>query len=653
MKIRNIDDLSVAAIRSYAIDCINKANSGHPGMNLGSAAILYTLYNYFLNANPGYPEWINRDRLVMSSGHASILQYILLHLCGYKISCDDLQKFRKLNSICPGHPEIQVTPGIDVSSGPLGQGISAAVGLAIAETMLNKKYGSEVYDHYTYCLCGDGCLQEGISQEAIQYAGLMKLNKLILLYDNNDVTLDGPLSNSSIENTKLRFLSNNWNVIECKDGNNVELIKKCITKARKEKSRPIVIIFKTIIGIGSKYQGDHKVHGVPLGVEDGAYAKKSYGFDYPDFTIPKEVYENFKNNFIRRSYEECKKYVKLNSNNKNYKKALKLSSNDISSIISKVNFKYDNKDEATRISSQNSLTLFHSVLDNLVGGSADVAGSVMTKINGLNDYGVNNRDGRNLNWGIREFLMCSASNGILLHGGLRTYTGCFLVFSDYAKNAIRMSALMEIPQIFIFSHDSLAVGEDGPSHQPIEQLAALRAIPNLNVFRPCDKKETFASYKIALESTKNPSAIITTRQKLPLIDNSSTYEKVKKGAYIISPSNKKNPDCIIIATGSEVSLALKTKELLKTKKIDVRVVSMPCMELFDIQKESYKLSILGSNYNKCFSLEMSSTFGWGKYAKYNYGVNTFGKSGEAKEIFKEFKFSEKDFASFVIKNLKK
>ncbi len=656
---KNIDLLSVAAIRSMCIDCINKSKSGHPGMALSSAPIMYELFKDFIVANPQDPNWINRDRFVLSSGHASILLYTILHLCGYKISKDDLMNFRQLGSITPGHPEVGVTPGIDASSGPLGQGIAEAVGIAMAEQMLSAHYDPKIYNHYTYCLCGDGCLEEGISEEAIQYAGFQKLSKLILLYDKNNVTLDGPLAQSENEDVGKRFSADGWNVIECKDGNDVSEIKKAISKAKTFiNSQPTVVIFTTVIGFGSANQGTCKVHGSPLGEEDGKHAKESYGYDYPSFTIPDSVYKTMQDNFVARGTKAYEKYQKIinelrRDDPHTYKKMMDFASNDISNYLDTKHLPMDEvPNESTRITSQKVLNHYHSLLSNLVGGSADVAASVMTKLSDGSNFTPDNRNGTNINWGIREFLMCAASNGILLHGGLRTYVGCFLIFSDYAKNAIRMASLMKLPQIFLFSHDTIAVGEDGPSHQPIEQLAGLRATPNLNVFRPCDAKETYAAWTLALESTKTPSAIIISRQGLPLLKDSSNYDGVKKGGYIVSDSAKKEPDVTLVATGSEVSLALNAKELLKSKNIDVRVVSLPCFELFDAQSEEYKKSVLGNNYEKRVSVEMSSTFGWGKYAKFNYGIDEFGASGKAEDLFKHYKFTKEDLADFVIKSIK-
>ena len=593
-KIRNVDELCVASIRATCIDMINKSKSGHPGACLGIAPIIYELYKDFVVANPFQPNWINRDRVVLSAGHASALLYTILHLCSYDISIDDLQEFRQFGSKTPGHPEVNVTPGVDAGSGPLGQGIAQAVGMAMAETMLSAQYGSKLYNHYTYCICGDGCLEEGISQEAISFAGLQRLNKLILIYDSNDVTLDGALKNSSDDDVITRFLSAHWNVIYVKDGNNLKKIKRAISNAQLSIDKPTLVMVKTIIGYGSKNQGTNKVHGSPLGEEDGLNAKLSYGYTYPPFEIPQEVYDHLKDTFLKRGELAYQKYQnvisKLQENDPYlYTKIIELSTNNVRDYLNEKHLAMDELDsESTRNTSLRVLNYYHELLSNFVGGSADVASSVMTKLANGTTYSYKNRKGTNINWGIREFFMCSAANGILLHGGLRTYVGTFMVFSDYCKAAIRMSALQGLPQIYLFSHDSLAVGEDGPTHEPIEQLAMLRSIPNLNVFRPADAKETAAAYKLALESTTTPSVIILTRQNLPLLDGSSDYDGVAKGGYIVSKEKANRVDFTLIGTGSEVSLCIEAQKKLEAMGYSVRVVSIPCFELFDKQSKSYK-----------------------------------------------------------------
>lgn len=654
-----IDELSVAAIRSTCIDVINKAKSGHPGMALGSAPILYTLFKNHLVSDSENPNWINRDRFILSAGHASALLYTMLHLCGYGLTIDDLKQFRQLNSLTPGHPEYGHTLGVDATSGPLGQGIAQAVGVAMAEQALQGQYedGDKIINHYTYCLCGDGCLQEGLSQEAISYAGHQKLNKLILFYDSNNVTLDGSLDMSFSEDVKTRFLASGWNVLEVSDGNDLKQIDEAISKAKKSKDKPTLIIVKTIIGFGSLKQGTSKVHGSPLGQEDGAHAKKEvYHYDYEDFFIPSEVYDNFKNTFIKRgkiAYESWKNDFKNYA--KNHKKeALRfenLINNDVSAYLSDVMPDVEVGSQiSTRNASGKALNDYILSIPNLIGGSADVAGSVITKINGGTDFTPSNRHGHNINWGIREFLMASAANGIMLHHGLRVYVGCFLVFADYMKSAIRMAALSHLPVIYLFSHDSIAVGEDGPTHQPIEQLAMLRSIPNLNVIRPCDEKETYAAWYLALKSLNRPTAIILSRQNLLNLEK-TCLDGVKKGAYTIL-DNKEN-DIELIATGSEVSLALDAANSLLEHNIKAKVVSMPCFELFEDQDKQYQDEILSLPYEKRFSIEMLSTFGWAKYAKHNIGIDSFGTSAPANDAIKYFKFTKEDIVNKILKLLNK
>lgn len=653
----NIDELSIAAIRSLCIDGINKAKSGHPGMCLSAAPIVYTLYKDFLISNPNNSKWHNRDRFVMSCGHGSMLYYSLLHLCGFDVTMDDLKSFRQVGSRTPGHPEVGVTDGVDSGSGPLGQGIAQAVGMAMAETILNKMYGDDVYDHYTYCLTGDGCLEEGISQEAISFAGTNKLNKLILLYDKNDVTLDGPLAQSTSEDVANRFLASNWNVIHVSEGNNYKSIKKAIKLAKNNVCGPTIIIFDTIIGFGSANQGTAKTHGAPLGADDGKVAKENYGYTYGEFEIPQEVYNNFKNTFVKRgeeanrlSDERIAKFAKESP--EKYELFKKYLNNDLTSDVDRLNISEEMYREcATRDASGDLLNFYHENIPVLVGGSADVAGSVKTKLKNGKTWDTENRDGTNINWGIREFFMSAAANGMLLHGGLRTYVGTFFVFSDYCKPAIRMSALEELPQIYLFSHDTIAVGEDGPTHQPIEQLVMLRSIPNNLVFRPADYKETVGSYKCALKSLKTPCSIVLSRQKLSNLDNTSS-ELVSNGGYIVKKEDKKL-DFTLIATGSEVKLALDASKLLAEKGVDTRVVSIPCLELFDAQGDEYIESILGSDYNNRLFVEMASPFGLYKYAKNVMAINKFGTSGPANQVIELYGFTADKVCERVLKILNK
>ena len=640
------DDLCIAAIRSTVIDGINKANSGHPGMSIGSAPILYTLFTKHLIADPKHPNWINRDRFVLSAGHASMLLYTMLHVAGYEISMDDLKNFRQLNSITPGHPEIGVTPGVDAAAGPLGQGIAQAVGMAMAEQSLRNIYqeGYRFIDHYTYALCGDGCLQEGLSQEAISFAGKQKLNKLILFYDANNVTLDGCLEMSSNEDTKKRFESCHWNVIEVKDGNNIKAIDRAIIKAKESKDKPTIIICHTIIGFGSKNQGTAKVHGAPLGAEDGRNTKLSYGFDYPEFTIPNAVYNHLKKTFADRGAKEYSEWERrFASYRSDYPqeaaKFISTQNNDVSTyVFDKGPYYEPGYKDATRNSSGIILNLVHKSVFNLIGGSADVAGSVKTAIKDGIDFSPEHREGRNVNFGIREFAMACITNGMLIHGGVRTYAGCFLVFADYLKPAIRMASLSHLPAIYLFSHDSLAVGEDGPTHQPVEQLAMLRSIPHNYVYRPCDINETAVAWKLSLQTTNHPSCIILSRQNLPLIEGSRS-EDVYKGGYVISKERGEKPDITLIATGSEVSLAVEAQEKLLMNNIDARVVSIPCVELFLNQDAQYIKDVLGTDYNHRLAIEMLSPFGWHRFAPHVMGVEDFGKSAPANAVIKDYNFT--------------
>lgn len=657
MNEKELAKLCVSAIRATCIDVVNKAKSGHPGMALGSAPILYTLFSNHLVADPSHPDWINRDRFVLSAGHASSLLYTMLHLTGYPLSLDDLKSFRQLGSLTPGHPEYKHTKGVDATSGPLGQGIAQAVGMAMAERAVSAQHvdGAKIMNHYTYVLCGDGCLQEGLSQEAISLAGHQKLNKLILMYDANNVTLDGGLDLSFSEDVKKRFLASEWNVLEVEDGNDLEAIDKAISKAKKSKVKPTMIMVHTVIGYGSEKQGTCKVHGNPLGEEDGKHAKEFYGYNYPAFEIPSEVYDHFKNTFAARGALAYAKHERaLKRYKRNHKEEYKVFKDAFDGNVEgylkgEVSFAIDNAD-SSRVASGKALNELHHQIPFLMGGSADVAGSVMTKINDGVNFTPETPNGRNINFGIREFAMASAQNGMLLHGGVKTYVGAFLVFSDYMKSAIRMASLSKLPGIFLFSHDSIAVGEDGPTHQPIEHLAMLRSIPNTNVIRPCDSRETYAAWNLALMSKETPVALILSRQNLPLVANSS-YEGVKKGAYVISKEASK-ADFILLATGSEVNLAIAAQKLLADKGVDVRVVSMPSWFNFEKQSESYKKSVLSLRKDKIVSVEMMSTFGWGKYADHNYGIDTFGTSAPAKDAIKAYGFLPEDLANYVLSLVK-
>lgn len=655
----DISNLSIATIRSLGIDTINKANSGHPGMVLGSAPALYTLFNKELNIYNKEAEWINRDRFVLASGHASALLYSMLHLTGFDVTIDDLKNFRQLNSHTPGHPEIEMTHGVDASSGPLGQGIPMAAGMAMAEKFLASQYNKEnfdIIDHYTYVLCGDGDMQEGVTYEAASLAGHLSLGKLIVLYDANKVTLDGPLSMSFSENVKKRYEACNWQVLEVKDGNDINEIHKAIKKGKKEQFKPTLIIVNTVIGFGSANQGTNKVHGAPLGKEDGKNAKLSYGFDHDEFYVPEEVYEDFKKKTIKRGKSKFNKWNKLFNE---YKEQYPTEAKQLEDAIAgKYSLNIDEllknypvgHNDATR---NTSLEVIQEVAkQNLtfLSGTADLASSTKTKIKDEDDFSVENYNGRNLVFGIREFAMVAIMNGMTLHKGVKVSAGGFLVFSDYFKAAVRMACLMKLPIILPLSHDSIAVGEDGPTHQPIEQFAMLRSIPNMHVIRPGDAVEMAAAWKLAIESTENPTALILTRQNVETMENSSV-EGVSKGAYVIG-KEENHLDAIIIASGSEVNLAMKAKKVLLEKGIDVRVVSMPCQEFFDQQDEQYKEAVLPNAMRKRLSVEMASSFGWHKYVGLDgitMSIDEFGKSAPAQDVIQSYGFT----VDGVVENIEK
>lgn len=654
----DISNLSIATIRSLGIDTINKANSGHPGMVLGSAPALYTLFNKELNIYNKEENWINRDRFVLASGHASALLYSLLHLDGFDVTIDDLKNFRQLHSRTPGHPEIEMTHGVDASSGPLGQGIPMATGMAMAEKFLASQYNKEnfdIIDHYTYVLCGDGDMQEGVTYEAASLAGHLSLGKLIVLYDANKVTLDGPLSMSFSENVKKRYEACNWQVIEVKDGNDIQEIHKAIKKGKKEQYKPTLIIVNTVIGFGSENQGTNKVHGAPLGKEDGKNAKLSYGFDHEEFYVPEEVYEDFKKS-IKRGKSKFNKWNKLFKEYKNqYPQEAKQLEDaidgkytlDVEEIIK--NYPAGHND-ATRNTSLEIIQEVAKQNPTFLSGTADLASSTKTQIKGQNNFSVDDYSGRNLVFGIREFAMVAILNGMTLHKGVKVSAGGFLVFSDYFKAAVRMACLMKLPIILPLSHDSIAVGEDGPTHQPIEQFAMLRSIPNMHVIRPGDAVEMAAAWKLAIESKENPTALILTRQNVETMAGSSV-EGVSKGAYIIG-KEEKQCDAIIIASGSEVNLAMNAKAELLKKGIDVRVVSMPCQEIFDQQDKAYKQSVLPNDVRKRLSVEMASSFGWHKYVGLDgivMSIDEFGRSAPANQVIESFGFT----VDKVVENVEK
>lgn len=655
MKNKTIND-AIAAVRALSIDATNQAKSGHPGMPIGSAPLMMTLFSDHLVSHPKQPNWINRDRFVLSAGHASMLLYASLHLAGYNVSIDDLKQFRQLGSITPGHPEVHMTPGVDATTGPLGQGIAQAVGMALAErTLRSLTKESSLINHYTYVLSGDGCLQEGISQEAISFAGHQQLNKLILFYDANDVTLDGPLHQSFSEDVKKRFLASNWHVLTVEDGEDIIAIDKAIKKAKRSVDRPTMIMIHTVIGRGSANEGTYKVHGNPLGVDDGARAKATYGWSYPPFDIPGHVYDGLKQSFIKRGKKAYKTWqqslASFEAKNPQQARVLLQALNGqwVEQLPpSLLEFSKDYND-ATRNTSQLVLNAIAQAIPHFLGGSADVAKSVMTTITNSNDMSNLHPEGRNIHFGIREFAMASIQNGIVLHGGLRPFTGTFLAFADYMKPAIRLAALSHLPSIFVFSHDSVALGEDGPTHQPIDQLAMLRAIPNIRVYRPADALETLGAWLAAMSETSRPSVIVLSRQKLPLLAQSDAT-KVASGGYRLLTS-KLETSWTIIATGSEVSLALEVAPLLEAKGYGINVVSITALEAFTQLPKATQRMILGNERDRVISLEALSTFGWGALAAHTIGIDTFGVSAPGPVAMAHFGFEKLALTQRIIETI--
>lgn len=651
-------ELSIAAIRSLGIDMINKANSGHPGMVLGSAPALFTLFTKELNVDPKHSKWFNRDRFVLASGHASALLYTLLHLSGFDLSMDDLKNFRQWGSKTPGHPEVNVTDGVDASSGPLGQGIPMAVGMAMAERFLATQFnrdGFPVVDHYTYVLCGDGDMQEGVTYEAASLAGHLSLGKLIVLYDANKVTLDGPLDQSFSENVAKRFEAQGWHVQDVADGNDTNAIHKAIKKAKKTDFKPSLIIVHTTIGFGSQYAGTNKVHGAPLGQEDGAYAKKTYQYDFDDFFVPEEVYDEFNKTIIRRGKLGYNRYNRML---KAYEAEYPELATELQHAIhDDFDIDYDKvlpvyeagHSDATRNTSNEVINAIAQAYPTFMSGAADLASSTKTNIKNEKAFLPGNYDGRNLCFGIREFAMVTIMNGMMLHGGIRVASGGFLVFSDYFKGGIRMSCLMGLPIILPLSHDSIAVGEDGPTHQPTEQIQMLRSMVNMQTLHPCDANETVAAWRIAMETQDRPTAIILTRQNVETLPTTS-YEGVKHGAYIVGKEIN-HLDAIIMASGSEVGLAMKAKQALIKEGVDVRVVSVPSFDLFDRQPEAYRESIMPKTCRARVSVEMSGSFGWHKYVGLDgkcVSVEKFGASAPAAKVIEEYGFTVENVVRNVL-----
>ncbi|GGI42000.1 transketolase [Mammaliicoccus stepanovicii] len=655
------DQLAVDSIRALSIDAIEKANSGHPGLPMGAAPMAYTLWTKHLNFNPQSKDYFNRDRFVLSAGHGSALLYSLLHVSG-SLELEEVKNFRQWDSKTPGHPEYRHTDGVEVTTGPLGQGFAMSVGMAMAEQHLAGKFNKEkfnVVDHYTYVLASDGDLMEGISHEAASLAGHLKLDKLITLYDSNDISLDGELNKAFSENVKERFKSYGWSYILVEDGNNLEEIDKAITKAKKLDG-PTMIEVKTVIGFGAPNKaGTNGVHGAPLGKEERELALKNYGLDpSKQFNVPEEVYEIFSKTMLTRANEDETEWNKLVGE---YAKAHPELAEEFKQAISDELPEDYAKDlpvyepgnsSATRADSGEIIQALSKSVPAFFGGSADLASSNKSNVKDVEDFSADTPEGRNIWFGVREFGMAAAVNGMAVHGGVKPYGATFFVFSDYLKPALRLSAIMGVPSTFVFTHDSIAVGEDGPTHEPVEQLVGLRAIPNLNVIRPADGNETRVAWKVALESKSTPTALVLTRQNLTALDveESVVEEGVRKGGYVVYRSEK-DPEYLLIASGSEVSLAVDAAKDIEREGKGVQVVSLPNWHAFEQQDAEYKASVLPSSITKRVAIEMASSIGWHKYVGLEgkvITIDTFGASAPGDLVVEKYGFTKENVLNQVL-----
>ena len=652
--------LAVNTIRMLSVDAIDKANSGHPGLPLGAAPIAFTLFADHMNFNPKNPAFDNRDRFVLSAGHGSMLNYSLLHVFGYDVSIDDIKTFRQENSICTGHPEVNVCPGVETTTGPLGQGIANAVGMAIAEAKLADKFNTKdftIVDHYTYALCGDGCMQEGIENEAASLAGTLKLGKLIVLYDDNDITIEGNTDIAFAEDVGKRHEAMGWQVLKVKDANDMKAISSAIAKAKKEKKKPSLIIIKSKIGYGSPMEGDAGCHGSPLGEEKTFKTRQNLGYVYAPFMIPEEV-QNLTKEYIKKGADKENAWTKLFAKyEKKYPELAKeykqwMSKDKIDLIDNADLWEYP-KDDASRGYGSTILNKLAKLIPNLMGGSADLGPSNKTIIKSSGDFLPDKRDGNNMHFGIREHAMGAIANGMYLHGGILPYCATFFVFTDYLKGAMRMSSIMKLPILYIMTHDSIGVGEDGPTHEPIEQLTALRATPDMNVFRPADGRETTAAYLSAL-TADCPTTIALSRQTLPMLEGSN--KDAMKGGYVIAKENADKPDVILMASGSEVLICVKAKEMLEKEGINARVVSMPCMDIFEKQSAEYKESVIPKSVRARVAVEAGSSLSWGKYVGLDgeyVTIDQFGESAPAKTLFTKYGFTAENVAEKAKKVLGK
>ncbi|MDA1476171.1 transketolase [Bacillus changyiensis] len=649
-----IDHLAVNAIRTLSIDAIQKAKSGHPGLPMGASPMAYVLWSTFLNVNPKTGrDWTNRDRFVLSAGHGSAMLYSLLHLSGYNLSIDELKNFRQWDSLTPGHPEVDHTDGVEATTGPLGQGFANAVGMAMAEAHLAATYNKgefKIVDHFTYTLCGDGDLMEGVSQEAASLAGHLKLGKLIAFYDSNDISLDGPTSKAFTENVGKRFEAYGWQHILVNDGNDLAEIRKAIEAAQTETRKPTLIEVKTVIGYGAPNEGTSGVHGAPLGDEGIKHAKSVYEWSHDAFEVPEEVYDRFCETIQARG---CRAESEWNVLFSDYAKQFPdLAEQYLSAFAGILPDGYDSEmpvyekgtSAASRVTSQEMIQALSKTVPTLWGGSADLSKSNNTMVAAETDFSSENYRGRNIWFGVREFAMAAAMNGIALHGGTRVYGGTFFVFSNYLLPAIRMAAIQHLPVTYVLTHDSIAVGEDGPTHEPIEQLASVRSIPNAIVIRPADGNEVRAAWKLAVSATDKPTVLVLSRQNLPVLPGtaSGAEENVAKGGYVLSPAQGEIPEGILMATGAEVKLALDAQAKLREEGIDVSVVSLPSFNLFDQQSIEYKESVLPSCITKRVAIEAGSSFGWGKYVGLKGAtvtIDQFGASAPGQIVYETFGFT--------------
>lgn len=660
----NIEQKSVNAIRVLAADTVQKANSGHPGMPLGSAAMAYELWANHLTHNPKNPKWVNRDRFILSAGHASSLLYSLLHLFGYGLTIEDMKNFRQDNSLTPGHPEYGHTVGVEATTGPLGAGMGMAVGMAMAQAHMAATFNTEDYniiDHYTFVLGGDGCMEEGISSEAFSLAGTLGLSKLIVLYDSNNITIEGNTDLAFTEDVNKRMEAFGFQTLTVEDGNNLEEISKAIELAKLEKTKPSFITVKTKIAFGCPAkEGSESSHGSPLGEENVKALRNNLGWEEQEaFVTPQDVYDNFaqkakkgqdaEDNWNKLFKAYCEKYPEKKELWDKYFAVI-----DDEKLLNCDEFwSYEDKPQATRSLSGNMINRLAKIMPNFWGGSADLGPSNKTVIKDGGSFSKNNYLGRNIHYGVREFAMAAIANGITLYGGTKTFVGTFFVFSDYLKPMARLAALMKIPVTYVLTHDSIGVGEDGPTHEPIEQLAMLRAMPNINVFRPADATETAAAWYSAITSKNTPTVLALSRQNLPQIEGSS--KEALKGGYIIAESIKAKPDAIIIASGSEVSLAVDAKKELMEKGFDIRVVSMPCMDIFEQQSDEYKEKILPQTVEKRLVVEAGSSICWGKYLGFkgkSVTIDTFGASAPANVLFKKYGFTVENVVNKALSMLK-